>query len=410
MVVVLCGSALLAGCTSSPLDPDAAVTVRGTALAPDGSPLADRPVRLDSDLAASDLLLAVPTIGLACVGEGCGDTLDEQRTGTDGSFALTTTGAETQTSFGGLRTLAVSVSAPPAEGEVTGASVTARFTAQVVEPVLPPLRLVDPRLQLSVGGGRLEAQWDPGAGGQELRWLAGDDGQAVWRVPAVGGAAALDARVLEGTRGAAALTGTTTDATHGSDVTMAWVSPGVAYSTTAAVPVSRGAPCSADDTPCRLTDGDLALPAGPAAPACPDPAACTATVELRLDDAPVVDLLVLRGCAGGCEVAADGPGGLQQLGRVAGDAAVALPAASVSRVVVSGADLSQLREISAWAPVPAEVAPPEVGPSAAAPFLHRPGERLSVLPLALAVVLLAAAAAGVGATLARRANRGHALA
>jgi hypothetical protein len=345
---VLCGLALLPGCTSSPLDPDATVTVRGAALAPGGAPLADRPVRLDSDLAASDLLLAVPTVGLACAGDACGDALDEQRTDADGSFTLTTTGAETQTSFGGLRTLAVSVSAPPGAGQVSGASVTARFTARVVEPVLPPLQLVDPGLQLTARGGQLQARWDASAGAQELRWLSGGDGRAVWTVPAAGGAAALDARVLEGSRGAAVLTGAGTDATDGSDVTTAWVSPGIAYATGAGVPASRGAPCSAEDRACLLTDGDLASPAGPAATSCPEGGACTAAAELRLADAPVVDLLVLRGCEQGCDVAVDGPDGPRQLGRIAGDAAVALPATAVSTVVVTGTDLSALREISAW--------------------------------------------------------------
>ncbi|CAN5115850.1 hypothetical protein BH24ACT1_BH24ACT1_08670 [soil metagenome] len=341
-VALLCGLALLPGCTSSPLDPDATVTVRGAALAPDGAPLADRPVRLDSDLAASDLLLAVPTIGLACVGDGCGDALDEQRTGADGRFALTTTGAETQTSFGGLRTLAVSVSAPPGAGQVTGASITARFIAQVVEPVLSPLQLVDPGLQLTARGGQLEARWDANAGAQELRWLSGSDGRTVWTVPAAGGAAALDARVLEGSRGAAVLTGVGSDATDGSDVTAAWVSPGVAFATEAGVPASRGAPCGAEDRTCLLTDGDLASPAGPLAATCPEGGACIAAVELRLADAPVVDLLVLRGCDEGCDVAMDGPAGLRQLGRLAGDGALALPAAAVSRVLVTGTDLTAL--------------------------------------------------------------------
>jgi hypothetical protein len=396
---------LLLGCTSSPLDPDATVTVRGTALAPDGAPLADRPVRLDSDLAASDLLLAVPTIGLACVGDACGGALDEQRTDADGRFALTTTGAETQTSFGGLRTLAVSVSAPPSAGQVTGASITARFIAQVVEPVLSPLQLVDPGLQLKVRGGQLEARWDANARAQELRWLSGSDGRTVWTVPATGGAAALDARVLEGSRGAAVLTGAGSDATDGSDVTAAWVSPGVAFATGAGVPASRGAPCSAEDRTCLLTDGDLASPAGPPAATCPEGGACIAAVELRLADAPVVDLLVLRGCDEGCDVATDGPAGLQQLGRLAGDGALALPAAAVSRVLVTGTDLTALREISAWAPVRAEAAQPEVGLDAADPFPARTDDALPVLPLAVAVVLLATAVAGVAATLARRARR-----
>jgi hypothetical protein len=402
---LLCGLALLLGCTSSPLDPDATVTVRGTALAPDGAPLADRPVRLDSDLAASDLLLAVPTIGLACVGDACGGALDEQRTDADGRFALTTTGAETQTSFGGLRTLAVSVSAPPSAGQVTGASITARFIAQVVEPVLSPLQLVDPGLQLKVRGGQLEARWDANAGAQELRWLSGSDGRTVWTVPATGGAAALDARVLEGSRGAAVLTGAGSDATDGSDVTAAWVSPGVAFATGAGVPASRGAPCSAEDRTCLLTDGDLASPAGPPAATCPEGGACIAAVELRLADAPVVDLLVLRGCDEGCDVAMDGPAGLRQLGRLAGDGALALPAAAVSRVLVTGTDLTALREISAWAPVRAEAAQPEVGLDAADPFPARTDDALPVLPLAVAVVLLATAVAGVAATLARRARR-----
>ncbi len=405
VVAVLCGLGLLPGCTSSPLDPDATVTVRGAALAPGGSPLADRPVRLDSDLAASDLLFAVPTIGLACVGDACGDALDEQRTGADGRFALSTTGAKTQTSFGGLRTLAVSVSAPPDAGQATGASVTARFTAQVVEPVLPSLQLVDPGLQLMVRGARVEANWDANAGAQELRWLSDSDGRTVWTVPAAGGAAALDARVLEGSRGAAVLTGAGADATDGSDVSTTWVSPGIAYATGAGVPASRGAPCGAEGQTCSLTDGDLASSAGAAATACSQGGACTAAVELRLADAPVVDLLVLRGCDAGCDVSVDGPGGLRQLGRFAGDAALALPAAAVSRVVVSGTDLTAVREVSVWAPVRAEAAQPEVGLSAAPPFLATTDDGLPVLPLALAVVLLATATAGTAAALARRTRR-----
>jgi len=84
---------------------------------------------------------------------------------------------------------------------------------------------------------------------------------------------------------------------------------------------------------------------------------------------------------------------------------LALPAAAVSRVLVTGTDLTALREISAWAPVRAEAAQPEVGLDAADPFPARTDDALPVLPLAVAVVLLATAVAGVAATLARRSRR-----
>ena len=401
LVGLLGGLMLLSACASSPLDRDAAVTVRGAVLAPGGAPLADRSVRLDSDLAPSDLLLAVPTIGLSCIGDACGDSLDEQRTGADGGFALTTTGGKTQTSFGGLRTLAVSVSAPPGAGQVTGASITARFTARVAEPRLPLLRLIDPGLRLAASRTRIEARWDRSAGAQELRWLSGSDGQPVWTTAAVGGEAGLDARVLEGGRGAAVLTGAGADTADGSDVTTTWVSPGIAYTAGPQVPASRGAPCGPEDGTCRLTDGDLVSPAGPIA-ACPGNGPCAGEVELRLPDAPVVDLLVLRGCVEGCDVAVDGPRGRRQLGRVAGDAALPMAAAAVSRVVVRGTDLTALREISAWPPAPPEAAPPAVGPDADNPFPAPVDRGLPALPLTLAVVLLMAAGAGTVATLARR--------
>ena len=413
----------VAGCEASSVDPDATVAITGQVLDPSGGPLADRPVRLASGRTVSDAALAVVTVGLACTEGICQDAVRSTRTDAAGRYRLEVRGRETQTSFGNVRPQVLSAAAAPQGEQVSGASVAARFVVQTEQLGLPPLRLVDPGLALRGGSGRVDLSWSAAAAGPYTVTFETDAVVPVWQVTAGGSTATVDSRALEVTRGRVVVGGGLSDTVEGSDLEVTWRSPGVGYAATDARPLSRGRPCrfgsgsptgAQQDEPCPLTDGDL-VATEPVAPACPSPAGTgtpahcvfpeTATVDLGA--AQPAQLVVVRGCSGGCavDVSADGRT-FRPAGSAGGAfAAVRLPPGPV-RAVRVGLGEDGLREVSVWGPPEQQAAllPLDGGvlDELREPYASAPGDGVLVALVVLATALAGAAVLGLGYALGRR--------
>jgi hypothetical protein len=290
---------------------------------------------------------------------------------------------------------------------------------------LPRLELVDPSLAVT-GQQDVTAQWStPRAGPYELTFEVAKE-VPVWRTVAAQSPATVDPRLLEDTSGRAVLAGTFDDAIEGSDVTLTWRSPGVAYVGGMGPPPSRGMPCRFMDgagasTPrqeCALTDGDLTTAASPGPPVCAEVARATTTTGCAGATWAVVDLtrpvpaelVAIRGCEQGCavEVSEDGTT-FRPVGTAGKDfGAIDLDGRPIASVRVSLAEFgARLREISVWGPRPSR---PALRTIAARdqdrlrrPFTGEPdgrGARSWLMWLALA--LAGAALLAVGFALGRR--------
>ena len=382
VALVSAGVLAVGACSEhSRVDPAAAVTVSGSASAADGRPLAGRPVRLGGGVGAGEGTFAVLTLGLACAAGACTGRVFDTTTAADGTYRFGLRGRDTQSTFGEALSQLVTVSAAPLGTQVSGASASARFRVQVDGVRLPALDLVDPGLSVD-GAQDVVARWATSRPGPYELSFEQTATVPVWRVPAAQGAATVDPRVLEDSRGRVVVSGGSTDRIEGSDVALRWRSPGVGYVAGAGVPPSRGRPCRVVDAAggvgapqpdCPATDGDLTTmkALGSRCPAattstsvvatCPRPVA----VVVDLGRPVPAGLVVVRGCEGGCavETSADGVT-YRPAGAVAdGFGALALPGLPVTSVRVGLGAGGGLREVSVWGPRPAAAA---LRPAAAA--------------------------------------------
>ncbi len=422
VAAVLLGGLLTAACgEQSRIDPDAAVTFSGTVRGPAGGPLADRPVRLASGVGDGDVALAVVTLGLACTSGACRDRVASARTTETGSYRLELQGRDTQTAFGGVRPQVLSAAAAPRGQEVSGASVSARFVVQTNDVRLPPLRLVDPRLSVRGDRARVGSSWTASPGAPYTLSFEGDDVVPAWQTVTGRTSATLDSRVLEDTRGRVVLSGALREEITGSDLDVVWRSPGTGYVSGAGAPPSRGRACTYPGTasPCALTDGDLTAtdappigcpslsPSSSAAPCVPP-----TTVVVDLGGPVPAELVVVRGCSGGCAVDVSGDGRTFRPAGSVADAfgAVRLPGADV-RAVRVGLGRDGLREVSVWGALPAEAGlqalPARVVERLRVPYAVGPGsdDGLPGGVVAVAAGLVVAGLVGLGVLLGRRSVR-----
>lgn len=421
------GAALLAFATTagacsdqSRVAPDATITITGQVLGPDGAALAERPVRLGTGITDGEGAFAVLTLGLSCTTGACTGNVRDATTDAGGHYAFTLEGRDTQSSFGEAVSVLVSATGSPSSTQVSGPLASARFQVQAAELELPTLALIDPGLVLEAGDG-VVAHWSsPRVGPYELTY---EDGREVpvWLVRTAESAATIDARLLEDTAGRAVVGGAFEDAIEGSDVEMRWRSPGLPYAAGAGAPPSRGRSCHyldpsggtyAAQQGCDLTDGDLATTAAP--PPCPpgNTASCApaASAVVELGESVPAELVVVRGCQGGCavEVSADGTT-FRPAGAVSDDfGTVALDGQPITAVRVGVGSWSPgLREVSVWAQAPGAAlrSLDEDGrEELAAPYGAADGDDggLPVPLVAVAVVAVAGALVGVGIALGRR--------
>ncbi len=400
--------------------PDATITIAGQVLGPDGAALSERPVRLGTGITDGEGAFAVLTLGLSCTTGACTGNVRDATTDASGRYTFSLEGRDTQSSFGEAVSVLVSATGSPTSTQVSGPLASARFQVQAAELELPTLTLIDPGLALEAGDG-VVAHWSsPRVGPYELTYEDGHE-VPVWLVRTAESAATIDPRLLEDTAGRAVVGGAFEDAIEGSDVEMRWRSPGVAYAGGLGAPPSRGRPCHyldpaggtyAAQPGCDLTDGDLATTAAP--PACPpdDPASCApaASAVVELGESVPAELVVVRGCEGGCavEVSADSTT-FRPAGAVSDDfGTVALDGQPITAVRVGVGSWSPgLREVSVWAAAPGEAlrSLDEDGrEELAAPYdgAASGGDELPMPLVAIAVVAAAGALVGVGIALGRR--------
>lgn len=417
-LLVLAASAGACG-EQSRVAPDATITITGRVVGPDGSPVADRPVRLGTGITDGEGAFAVLTLGLSCTSGACTGNVRDATTDAEGRYTFSVEGRDTQSTFGEAVSVLVSATGAPKPSEVSGPLASARFQVQTAQLELPVLALVDPALTLEAAGG-VVARWaSPRGGPYELSFEDGDE-LPVWLVRTGESTATVDPRLLEDTAGRAVIGGQYEDAVEGSTVALQWRSPGVPFAGGAGVPPSRGRACRYVDAAgtafaatdgCGLTDGDLAVAAAP--PPCPPgsttcAAPTTAVVDLGT---PVpAELVVVRGCTSGCavEVSADGTT-FRPAGAVSDDfGAVVLDAQPVTAVRVGlGAAIPGLREISVWGPAPRESLVPvddDGRATLAEPYAGGPdaSDDPPALLVALAAVAAAAVLVGLGVALGRR--------
>ena len=413
----------------SRVDPNAELRIEGGAVAPDGNPLVERPVRLGTGVGTAEGGFAFLTLGLSCTGGGCRGKVFDTETDAAGNYAFVLKGRDTQSSFGEALSLLVTTSAAPGRGQVSGPSTSARFRAQVEHVRIPKLELVDPGLVLDTKDG-LTARWSTTrAGPYELTFELAEE-VPVWRIGVVGDIASFDPRVLEDTAGRAVVAAGNEDAVEGSKVNIRWRSPGIPYASAIGAPASRGRSCRYVDEAtaatkpqpsCELTDGDL-VESSSSPFICPEPAETTSTTPCVRPTRVVVDLgrpvpaelVVVRGCEGACavDVSTDGIT-FQPAGAANGEhGLVPLDGRMVTavRVGLGQTTGSDLREISVWGPTPAR---PALRPIASDDEgrLRRSFEGgtdddgLPVLLLVAAFVLVAATLIGVGFVIGRRRAR-----
>lgn len=368
-IVVL--AVTLAGCgEQSRVDPNAVIRVTGVAHQPNGAgPLAGRPVQLGTDITEGELGFALMTVGLSCTTGACGGKRFDTSTKPDGTFEVQLKGSDTQSGFGEAKPVLVTTSAAPSASQVSGASIAASFKVQTENIRLPDLRLVDPALALA-GDTEVRATWTAAAPGPYTLTFETADPVPAWRAVSAGPAAAVDPRLLEDTFGRAVLAAESSDQIEGSDVKIRWRSPGVAFAAGAGPPPSRGRACQFADasgavsspvTSCDLTDGDLST-SGSTPPVCPpgqtaSTTSCTqaTTAVISLGKPVPAELVVVRGCEGGCAVEASADGTtFVPVGSVSDDfGQVALDGRPVTAVRVGLGSGPNMREVSVWGPRPA---------------------------------------------------------
>lgn len=368
---------MLAGCGEpSRVDPNAVIHVTGSVHAPNSAaPLVDRPVTLGTGITAGEVGGAMLTAGLSCTSGHCRGHTFTSSTKADGSYDIELKGKDTQSSFGEAVSVLLTTSAAPAPSQVSGASASARFKVQTERVALPDLQLVDPGLALA-GETEVKATWSATAPGPYVLTFETADPLPAWQSVAAASPASVDPRLLEDTFGRAVVAGEFSNQIEGSDVQFGWRSPGIGYAAGAGAPPSRGRQCRFVDaagtigdplSACGLTDGKLSdIPdhqmicqPAPATSPSTEPRCAVATAAIVDLGRPVpAQLVVVRGCEGGCAVEASADGRtFVPVGSVSdGFGQVALDARPVTSVRIGLGSGAGLREVSVWGPRPARPA------------------------------------------------------
>ena len=411
---------------------EAAASLTGTMYAQDGRPAAGVQVTLSRSTSVGDaifgLLATVFSFGLACITSSvqlCQNNSASLTTRSDGRYSFN---FRTTTSFGNPADFSLTATAPPAPGELRSPSVSAAFKLTSDNGALPDLHLYRPTL--AYAGDRLRGHLNfdplPAAGGapSEYQFTFADAGGTVIRqVSPASPGQELDARLLEDVTGTISVT---TSAVVGG-ARLNYQSQAVAFAGSAGAPMSRsrscglltGAAAPTAESPCGLTNGDLARPAflasevpqgtcagAPATPRpglpSPSPSPCVRALPyLDLGGNRYLGLVLVHGWStAALEGSTDGRA-WRRLG-VTSQGQRLLPAGTRARYLRadSSEPVSALRELSAW-----EGEPP---PPSAGVFGSNGGAAASVARVGLpAGLLLLLVLLGIGAAyvLGRRRNR-----
>ena len=321
---------LASGCLgpASQVDPNATLSVGGVAQRQNGDGDAAANVQLirhpDALQAIGDFVTIVGSVGLACItgNDSLCRPYAQATAAADGSYTFgAIRGADTQGSTGEALLFSTWLGGPPPSPPATApAGVDADFYLQRTEVTVPPLRLWETAGSEADTGGALSFSWPSlesatGSAADDYRLqITTAEGQIIWSAPTSGSATevSVDPRVTQDFAGNWATWAHRKIAGDGTDIDLTWYSPSTAYATQGRLPLSRGQDCwlegasgPVQQSPCSLTDGDLATSLQPLpAPQCPSGQSCTPPpqnnwVYVDLGAATTVSALVLYDVAFG---------------------------------------------------------------------------------------------------------------
>jgi hypothetical protein len=292
---------LASGCLgpASHVDSNASLSVTGVAQRQNGDGDAAANVKLirhpDALQALGDAFAIVGTLGLACLADNnslC-SPYAQATAAADGSYTFgPIRGADTQGSTGEALLFSAWLAGPaPSAGATGPAGIDADFYIQTTQVTVPPLRLWEtPGTEDDSSGSplftwpSLDSSMGSTADDYRLQ-ITTAKGQVIWSAPTSGSAThvGIDPRVTQDFTGNWATWAHRKIAGDGTDFDLTWYSPSAAYASRGQVPPSRGKDCwlqgatgAVKQSPCPLTDGDLATSLQPLpAPQCPSGQACT---------------------------------------------------------------------------------------------------------------------------------------
>ncbi|MGH9280239.1 MAG: hypothetical protein ACRD12_19330 [Acidimicrobiales bacterium] len=337
----------LMSCTPSKVSRDGAVTVTGAVEDIDGKALPGAKVVLVKEADFGEVVLGATlftgTLGTVCLVDSPPAICNKARTATtdgDGRYRFELKGSDTQGSVGNASTLYLSAGPPTG-----GASVSARFQAQRTEVQLPALRIWAPELKLSVAR-VARAEWADleGARSERVVFTDGLTGEITWiaegRSPV-----AIDARILEDSKGSAAVEAATSEEADGTTYRITHRSAEVPFTGSTGPAPSRGSACTPSPSSCPVTDGNFVPPSPP------PPPASEVMIDLGVNRFPA--LINVRDCQTACNVETS-------LNRVdwtivgSGDrqffsiTPVSGPPVHFVRITSTATDLNRLAEVSVW--------------------------------------------------------------
>lgn len=375
-----------ASCTASNVDPEADISITGTVEKADSGPVGGARVALTKEPGFAEVYVMVVSLGLACLSEDFQDACDSARvveTDTEGRFSYSLKGEDTQNAGGLAATMGLSALIPRREGQAEGPGTTIRFQVQTPTTSLDTA-IWDPNVILDADQTRAKVTWPdlpasatpdsagPAAFTVDVSFRT-QGSTPVWTIHNATSPVAIDARVLEDTRGDVGVIATSrsigVSPEEGTKLDVILQSGRYGYTGQAGPPDSRGRPCAvagADGeldnlSPCPITDGQLT--GALIVEECPEgssPCPTSNTVVIDLEAVKPIDLVVVRGCTHQCtvEVSTDQetwqpfgvglPGqGTELIG--ADNAAVAASPRPTRYVkVTTQGPISQLREVSAF--------------------------------------------------------------
>jgi hypothetical protein len=299
--LVTLGLTLASGCfgPSSKLDSKASVKISGIVQTQNGAPTPTTTAKLirhpDPLQALGEVLIAVGSIGLACLGgqlDIC-SSFAESATAGDGSYHFGLHGSDTQGSVGEALTFTVfaGCAAQPAPA-IGNCAVAADFIVQTQNLQIPALR------QWTALGSEDDSSGDPhftwpslestvgGAAADSYRVSIRDTaGNLVWLEDAQKAAdVVVDRHATQDFAGSWTAMAQRKQQSAGTDFAVTWYSSQQDYASRFLNPLSRTSDCYVQTAtgaalvarPCPLTDGNMTTSFVPvAAPACPTGQTCT---------------------------------------------------------------------------------------------------------------------------------------
>jgi len=300
MFWAVASSLVVAGCfgPASKVDSNATLTVAGAAARQNGDADATAQVLLirhpDALQAIGDVITIIGSVGLACVAgnDSLCSPYARATVGGSGSFSFPPIhGADTKGSTGEALLFSTWLTGPAASPPASApGGVGVDFYIQSSQVTIPSLRLWETAGSVADAGGSAQFSWSSldsaiGTPADDYRLqITTASGLTIWSAKAGSSTSAtIDPRVTQDFAGNWAIWAHRKIAGADTDFNVTWYSPSTAWASRGLVPASRGKDCyvqgasgPVQQSPCALTDGDLATRFQPlTAPACPAGQTCT---------------------------------------------------------------------------------------------------------------------------------------